>query len=178
MTLVELIVSMMIMTIAMALFTAVAVQMYHAERDTEAVADDQSRVNVAFVRLDREIRYASGISQPTASFVEYLRTDGPTPRCGELWLDAATHELKNRTWTQGATPGSTWTIMVFDVSAAQPFTLLPAAAPFYYQRLGLHFVVSPSGTARSKSMSATFTALNTSLSTSSATVCGEGRQTP
>jgi prepilin-type N-terminal cleavage/methylation domain-containing protein len=178
MSLVEVLVTMVLMSVAMALFTAVALQMYRVQNDTVATANAQTQANQAFIRLDREIRYAAGISVPNTSYVEYLRTDQPSPTCVELWLDGGAGQLKLRTWVQGGTPTPNWTVLVSDVSATQPFTLLPAAAPYYYQRLQLQLTITPSGSTQTKALSTTFTALNTSLATSSDTVCTEGRQVP
>jgi type II secretory pathway component PulJ len=92
-SLVELVVSMTIMTVVLAVFTGAAVQMFHSTSDTETIAAAQSQVNVTFLRLDKEIRYAAGISAPDTSNVEYLRTDEGTLTCTRLWCDGVNQEL-------------------------------------------------------------------------------------
>jgi hypothetical protein len=174
-SLIELVVSMTIMTVVLAVFTTAAVQMFHSTSDTETIAAAQSQVNVTFLRLDKDIRYAAGISVPDASNVEYLRTDEGTLRCTRLWLDGVNHELKSKSWVQGAVPGAVWTRLTSNVSSVV-FTRIAAAAPVYFQRLHLVLTVSAEGrTGRSKAMDTTFTALNTSLTTVSDTTCTEGR---
>jgi type II secretory pathway pseudopilin PulG len=173
-SLIELVVAMGIMTVVMAVFTTAAVKMFRVEDDTETVATAQSQVNLAFLRLDKEIRYATGISVPDTSRVEYLRTDAGGPTCTQLWLDSGAAELNTRSWTRGTTPGTGWTRLASGVTATQPFDRLAAAAPVYVQRLHLHLVVG-SDPAHTKAMDTTFSALNTSLTTASDTICAEGR---
>jgi len=178
-TLVELVVAMTIMSIFMSIFTAVAVQMFKFESDTESATSAKTQIHLAFLRLDREIRYASGISTPTSTFVEYVRTDTQTPQCTELWLDSASKALRTRTWSQGSTPASNWVTLATDASATTPFTLLPASPPYTTQRLNLTITVGPNGgNGPTRVMNATFTAQNTTTSTSSGTVCTEGRLVP
>jgi prepilin-type N-terminal cleavage/methylation domain-containing protein len=175
-TLVEVVVSMTIMSIFMAIFTSAAVQMFHYETDTETATSAKTQIHLAFLRLDRDIRYASAISVPNSSYVEYLRTDQPDPTCTELWLDPAARQLKSRTWVRGTTPGSTWTSIVSGVSATQPFTLVAPVAPVTTQRLRVNLVVAPSGdTGPSRVMDLTFTATNSTSSTESGAVCTEER---
>ena len=53
--------------------------MFRTANKTEAVATAQSQISIAFQRLDKEIRYAEGISTPTSSgtgwYVEYVTAD-------------------------------------------------------------------------------------------------------
>jgi prepilin-type N-terminal cleavage/methylation domain-containing protein len=178
-TLVELVVAMTIMSIFMSIFTAVAVQMFKFESDTESATSAKTQIHLAFLRLDREIRYASGISTPTSAFVEYVRTDTHDPLCSELWLDPASKALRTRSWTQGTTPASNWITLATDATATTPFTLFAAAPPYTTQRLNLTITIGPNGgNGPSRVMNATFTAQNTTTSTSSGTVCTEGRLVP
>jgi prepilin-type N-terminal cleavage/methylation domain-containing protein len=178
-TLVELVVSMTIMGIFMAMFTAAATQMFRFETNTETATSAQTQIHLAFLRLDKDIRYATGISAPSTAYVEYLRTDEGQPVCAELWMDATGRALKSRTWPQGTTPASSWTTLATDASSALPFTLIPPAPPFNSQQLRLTITVGPpGGTSTAKLMDVTFTALNTSSSTASSTVCTEGRLSP
>jgi hypothetical protein len=175
-TLVELVVSMTVMSIFMALFTATATQMFRFAANTETATAAQTQIYLTFLRLDKDIRYSTGISAPSTSYVEYLRTDQSAPMCTQLWLDPAARELKTRTWVEGTTPGAAWSWLASDASSAEPFKLLPTVAPFVSQRLQLNLIVGPAGgTGPTKAMDLTFTALNTSSTTSSGTVCAEGR---
>jgi Tfp pilus assembly protein PilV len=185
-TLVEVVVSMTILSVVMAMFTGGVLQMYRAANRTEAAATSQSQINIAFLRLDKEIRYAAGISTPGSvasdPYVEFLTTYTGTPVCTELRLRVAARQLQRRTWAQGSSPltPSPWIPLASDISSTQPFTLSAADATFNFQRLRLKLVATSGagGTATSKQTDVTFTAMNTSLTTSSATVCTEGRSIP
>ena len=164
---------MSIMTIVMSVMTAAVIQMFHVEESTESSTTAQSQVDIAFVRLDKEIRYATGISVPDATHVEYLRTDAGSQTCTQLWLDTSAQELDTRSWVRGTTPGTSWSRLASGVTSTQPFTRVAAAAPWYVQRLTVHLVLTSSGS--TKLMDTTFSALNTSLTTASDSICGEGR---
>jgi hypothetical protein len=185
-TLTELIVSMTIMIVVMAMFTTGIIQIYRTVNETESTSIAQSQVNIAFLRLDREIRYASGLSVPLQVgadwYVEYVTTNTGVPVCTELRLNVAAGQLQRRTWVQGATPlvPSAWLPVASNVSSPQPFTLLPADATANFHRLRLALVATSGkgDTAASAETAVTFTALNTSLSTSGTAVCTEGRPIP
>jgi prepilin-type N-terminal cleavage/methylation domain-containing protein len=182
-TLIEVVVSMTIMSVAMAIFTGGILQMYRAFNRSDATANAQSQINNAFLRLDKEIRYAAGISTPGSvgsdPYVEFLTTYTGTPVCTELRLRVAAKQLQRRTWVQGSSPlvPSAWVPLASEVSSTQPFTFTAADATFNFQRLQLKLTATSGsgGTATPKQTDVTFTALNTSLTTSSATVCTEGR---
>ena len=178
-TLVEVVVSMTLMSIFMAIFTTVAVQMFHYETNTVTATSAKTQIHLAFLRLDKDIRYASAISVPDSSYVEYLRTDLRDPTCTELWMDPAGRQLRQRSWVQGTAPGSSWSTIVSGASAALPFTLVPPVLPFTTQRLRVNLVVAPAGDAGpSRVMDLTFTAANSASSTAGGSVCGEGRPSP
>src|SRR4051794_12482703 len=63
-SLIELMVTMTVMSIVMTLFTAGMVQLFSAQNHSDALTGASQQVHVAFVRLDRELRYSSGISAP------------------------------------------------------------------------------------------------------------------
>lgn len=183
-SLAELLVAMTITATIMAGFTTAVVQMFRATTDTETLASAQSAVNLRFLRLDKEVRYAAGISIPTtpdgngSTVVEYLRTDEARPTCTQLWLDGVADVLRSRSWVQVQdTPEiGPWSVLLSNVSSAQAFTFIPAVPPSYSQRLRLQLTVTAQGRAsRARTLDVTFTALNTSLATSSGTVCAEGR---
>jgi len=179
-TLVELTVTMSIMAVVMAMFTGGVIQMYRSTHKNEAIATAQAQMNIAFLRLDKEIRYATGISTPGTvgvdSYVEYLTTNTGTAVCTQLRLKIDEQQLQRRSWTQGAMPGG-FLPLASSVSSGAPFTLFPADATYNFQRLQLRLkaTTGTGGTQTSAETDITFTALNTSLSTSSATVCTEGR---
>jgi len=185
-TLIEVVVSMSIMSVFMAMFTVGILQMSRAVNKNEATSTAQSQLNIAFMRLDKEIRYAAGVSAPGSvdanPYVEYLITNSGTPVCTQLRLQVAAGQLQRRAWVQGSSPltPSAWIPLASDVSSAQPFTFSAADATYSFQRLQLRLVATSGsgGTATAKQTDVTFTAMNTSLSSSSATVCTEGRSAP
>jgi prepilin-type N-terminal cleavage/methylation domain-containing protein len=185
-TLIEVVVAMSIMTVVGAMFTASVLQLFRSASFSEAASTAQSQVNIAFLRLDKEIRYAAAVSTPGSvgsdSYIEFLTSYTGTPVCTELRLHVATRQLQRRTWIQGSSPlaPSAWIPLASSVSSPQPFTFTAADATFNYQRLRLQLVATSGsgGTATPKQSDITFTALNTSLATSSATTCTEGRAVP
>jgi prepilin-type N-terminal cleavage/methylation domain-containing protein len=63
-SLVEVMVTMGIMSVLMALFTTAVLQVYRASVTSESLSTAQSQLQVAFQRFDRELRYASWVAQP------------------------------------------------------------------------------------------------------------------
>lgn len=182
-TLIEVVVTMTILSFVMVIFTGGIIQMYTTANKNESVTNAQAQSNILFLRLDRELRYATGISDPGTlggdPVVEYLTTNSGTATCTQLRLTTSGKQLKRRQWTQGGTPG-TWLPIASSVTGSQPFTLLAADPTYNFQRLRLRVTAQAGAgrTATSAQTDITFTALNTSLSTSSSTVCAEGRTTP
>jgi type II secretory pathway pseudopilin PulG len=166
-TLAEVVVSMSIMSVLMAVFTVGIVQMYRSANHNESVSTAQSQLNVAFLRLDKEIRYAAAISTPGAVgsdfYVEYLTTSAGARRCSQLRLHAADRQLQLRTWTQGSPdgPATAWVPLASGVGADsdQPFAPDPDNAS-RFERLRLTLVATYGPRDRPTSMSITFTALN------------------
>jgi type II secretory pathway pseudopilin PulG len=185
MTLVEVVVSLVIMSIFMVIFTTGVVQMYRSADNTEAAAVSQTQLSVTFTRLDREIRYASGLSRPGLVgadwYVELQATGTGATTCTELRLVAATGVLQQRSWVSGAAPGSGggWAALASRVGGTAPFTVTPPDGDFGLQRLRLQ-LSSPSMVAGgpAKQTDITFAALNTSVTTTSDSICSEGRSAP
>jgi prepilin-type N-terminal cleavage/methylation domain-containing protein len=177
-SLIEVVVSMSIMGVFMAMMTTGIVQVFRAINTNDAIAAAQSQVNIAFLKLDREIRYASDLSTEGQVggdwYVEYLSTYTGTSVCSELRLHVANGQLQRRTWTQGGTVPSTWTVLASGVSGSKPFTLRSADATFNYARLTLSLTAQAGTgtTAASKQMSVTFTALDSTSATGTACIVG------
>ena len=185
-TMIEVVVSLTIMSLAMAMFTTGVLEVYRFLNRDEATSTAQSQLALTFLRLDREVRYATGISLPGTVgpdvWVEYLTTATGTGICTELRLRPTTRQLQHRAWPQGQLPGAAnpWHTLAFEVTAAQPFTLLTPDTDISVQRLRLRLTASGGAgqTAATKSIDVTFAALNTSVDTTSATICTEGRAVP
>ena len=180
------VVSLTVLGIVMTIFTSAMLQMYRVSNRSEATANAQSQINNLFLRLDKEIRYAAGISTPGTvggdPYVEFLTTYTGTAVCTELRLRVSAKQLQRRTWTQGASPlaPTAWVPLASEISSSTPFSFIAADPTFNFQRLRLQLTATSGAgtTATPKNTDVTFTAMNTSLTTSSATVCNEGRTVP
>src|SRR4051794_25865013 len=109
-TLVDLLVSMSLMAVLMVLFTGGIIVVYRSfTRDDELVRANL-QLHQAFSRLDREIRYASGVTDPGQVngtwYVEYQVTNTGTARCTQLRFQPTAGLLQSRTSTAGAPPGA------------------------------------------------------------------------
>lgn len=195
-SLIEVLVSMSVLGVVMSMFTSGVVVMYRSVTLQESVATAQSQTNIAFQRLDTEIRYASGISVPgqTAApgnipYVEYETTTTSGPKCTQLRLINETLQL--RTWytRTTSTPAVNWRQLVGSVATATaataasrgpapyrqagPFSFWQADATRGYQRLRVSLAVTAGRDANrvNNQTAITFTALNTSIDTDSAVIC-------
>jgi prepilin-type N-terminal cleavage/methylation domain-containing protein len=202
-SLIEVMMAMVCMSILMTLVTSAIIQIYHSVNSVDAVSAAQTQVDTAFVRLDKEIRYARAVSDPGAvggdQYVEYLLDVDAVDTCVELRLHNATGELQRRQWATNQTPlaPTAWQILASSVVATTPFTVT-AAVPvqttdFLYQRLTLDItsvtgggsgLSTSSGRAGSRrETNVTFTALNatgtrnsvTGTANVNATTCTEAR---
>lgn len=188
-TLVEVMVSMSVFAVLMAIFTTGVVSMFRSADKNIAMSTAVSQANIAFVQLDKQIRYASAISAPTdpalasGYYVEYL-INGETvggnvgDYCHELWFSPTAATLKGRLWVSGSNPGTTWSTYASNVSVTgKPFTLVSPGGAITFQRLTLDLTTS-SGSGRTLTQAqtrVTFTALNTNSATQSPTTCTNGR---
>jgi type II secretory pathway pseudopilin PulG len=179
-TMVELVVSLVIMSFMMAIFTTGIIQMYSAANKTESLSNAQSELNVTFLRMDKQVRYASGISQPQfvngSYYVSMLTTNTGANRCTAVKLDPDAAQLSTFTWDEDDAPADPfWTVLANNVTpkGAQPFTLWPANAVANFDRLQLTIQARTGDgtTGTTTDTDVTFTALNTSLETSSEFVC-------
>jgi hypothetical protein len=197
-TLAELVTAMSLMTVFMAMFTTAIFTMYRGANKVTAINQTASQLQTAFVRLDKEVRYASAISAPGLSssgswYVELKFTNTGTPTCTQLRVNATKSMLERRTWTvqtntttnvTSAVNISTWVPMASGITngavaagASQPFTLRApdASSNLTFQRLAVNLVaVSGNRDAATTSVTAvTFTAANTNIATTSTGVCTE-----
>ncbi len=194
-TLIELMVVLTIMGIFGALFSAGIAQAYNGIDRVDAASQASQQLNTLFERLDKQVRYASVIStQGTVgsdTYVEFLSSYTGTPVCTELRLHTATSQLQERTWNQSATvpaptpTPSAWVQLASNVTAGThgAFTWTNATSTFNFQRLEINIVavVGLNQAKANKTTDITFTALNTSLTTTTgttSTICTEGRAAP
>ena len=185
MTLVEVMVSMSVFSVLLAIFTTGVLSMFRSADKNMDIAQTVTQANLAFTRLDKQIRYASAVSSPTdpalasGSYVEYLISVANVGTCYELWYDPAKHALRTRNWSaQGVAPNS-WTTLATGVTATKPFTLIQPVKQFTFQRLKLDLTTTAGGGGNptTAQTTVTFTALNTNAFTTSPTVCTDDRPT-
>jgi len=184
-TMLEVVVTMVIMAIVMIIFSTGISQVFGVQSKVDAASNSQSQLNIAFEKLDKQIRYASGISTPgligSDPVVEYLTSFTGTDVCTELRLHNG--QLQQRTWTHSTaatppTPSPTVKApLASSLSGTTPFVVTAASATFNFQRLEIKLTnTSLTGNkAVTRQSDITFTALNTDLTTVSPTICTEGR---
>jgi type II secretory pathway pseudopilin PulG len=201
-SLVEIMVTLGVMAVLMAIFTGAILQVYRTSTATESLSIAQNEIRLAFQRFDRELRYASWIAEPgqvgTAWYVEFAGRTGTD--CRQLRLETAPAGGDGRgvlqlvAWTQGSppaagAPGQTIASQIVTTGTGiAPFFDLqsPSELPYAtassgigtefttdFQRLRIRLTTRVSaGTAQADN---TFTALNTSRETKTTNACSEGR---
>ena len=179
-TLTELVVTMSVMSVFGAIATAGVVQMHRSFTRTDTAATAQSEINFAFLRLDSQIRYATGISTPRSGpngdpYVEFRTNRSGVDMCTEMRLSTASARLQWRTWTQGGTPGA-WTTLAAEVSSTTPFTYNAPGTAAAYQSLSISLTATVTDSV--EQFQGTFAALNTDPGTDSANYCVEGQAVP
>ena len=160
-TLIELLVSMGIFTIVIAVFMAGVVSMTRSTTHSQEVTDAGNAVRRAFQTMDKQIRYASAINFPGVApvsgnhYVEFRtesQPNGLAPLCTQWRLNVATKELQSRTWRDPGTTRTAWVTMATNVrnkltapGSQPPFVLKPAGGNLVRQQLAVT-VVSGRGT--------------------------------
>lgn len=182
MTLIELTVGMVLMSVFMAMFTGAILMMNNAMNTSQAINDAASQVNSAFLQLDETARSASYISTPGISngswYVEMRSLDRTGQQiCTQLRVDTTAKQLQSRTWTVvnavASTP-SAWLPIASGItnggaaagSTTQPFALKPTlGTSALFQQLVVTLVppAGPGTSATPAGSSFTVTALNSTL---------------
>ncbi|WP_153054085.1 PulJ/GspJ family protein [Planomonospora sphaerica] len=151
-------VSISLMGVMMVIFTTGVLQVYRAVNGVEALSASQSQLQTAFQRLDKEIRYATWISRPSAPirdnrYVEFAYVEPaernpqtgqvklPQAMCGQLRLDLNRGVLQLVRWTPGSPPaeGRPGETLASEIAVADLRTNPPngtAKAPFVFQPAG------------------------------------------
>jgi prepilin-type N-terminal cleavage/methylation domain-containing protein len=175
-TLIEVMVSMTLMTIVMAIVTGGIVTMYRTSARAEAGAQVQSALNAAFAKLDRDIRYAQRINAPTAPGTSYAVTfvtlnAAGTPQCVQLSLPQTGGTLVRRQWPQASTSADPATVratvalqLAPMTAGANPFTVTSGGAggsDFDRLRVQVNSTAGLTARGRTRSYDEQFTALNT-----------------
>ena len=192
-SLIELIVGMGIMTVCGAIFLGSAVTLSRVTAKTQSVTDSASQTNLAYLKLERMVRYASAITPPGRDssgnwYVEFRDTTSGEEVCTQLRLNKTTKQLSQRTWKTAITPvvattfrqiatGFTNGDAAYDaaVAGSQPFFLEPNSTTTIYQQLTITLVsdAGTAGTSSSSRSSFRMTALNSTGSAPPAGVCDQ-----
>ena len=202
-SLAEVLVTLGVMGVVMAVFTGAILNVYKTSTATEALTTAQTQLRLAFQRFDRDLRYATWIAQPgqfgTAWYVEFA---GPGPtECRQLRLQTASTGatgnngsglLQLLAWTRGTPPaagtaGQTIASQIV-TTGVDPFFELQNANAFPYASAGtgvgtefqpdfqrLRIRLTARVAAGTTQIDTTFTALNTSRETPTTNACSEGR---
>jgi prepilin-type N-terminal cleavage/methylation domain-containing protein len=201
-TLIEVMVSMGVMSVVMVVFTGAILQAFRTTAKTETISYAQSQLQIAFQRVDKEVRYASWIAVPakvgTAWYVEYANFDGTS--CGQLRFETAPSAdagnqgdakgiLSLLIWPRDTAPaagvaGLLVAKQLLDPGSSGPFERTDPASAAHagftpdFQRLRIRLTSQVGGGQASDStaqMDTTFTALNTSRNTPADNDCSNGR---
>ena len=196
-TLVELLVSMFLFVIVLALVASATLVMEHGLRKSQGQSDNLDASRKVLLLLDRQVRYANAITQPgvgatpTATYVEWQSGDtNQQQTCTQWRFDSAAGTLAYRTWPVPTVTGAPvtptgWVTEAFGVSrvgSAPVFTttalpvgaVVPSGTTASHASVSVAFALKhgarPSTTSASQ---VTLTAVNTtSLATPSA-VCNQ-----
>lgn len=172
MTLMELVVTLSITGLVMAVATAGLLPMFRLAQDTDANSSAQSSLSVAMLRLDDQLRYAVTITVAVdGRSAGYLVAEpGAGRRChGLRWATVAgSGVLQHRRWNAGATPGATWTTLATGLRIdragfTRPLTVTQPTDEVAYQRLQVKLVSAAQGGKAERTVDVTFTALNTDV---------------
>jgi prepilin-type N-terminal cleavage/methylation domain-containing protein len=156
MTLVELIVSMAIFSVVLVVFLGALGAMAKTTVKSEVASDSADQLRNVFLRMDKEVRYASDINTPATAngsiYVEYWvpasAKDGEST-CVQWRYVKASDKLQRRTWVQGDPDSVTgWATLATrlrnDLNATdqQPFTIHRAGTfsgkTYLHQRLDIY----------------------------------------
>lgn len=171
-TLVEIMVSMSLMSVVMVLFTGAVLQMYSSYNKASGLVDAATQVNTAFARIDRQVRYASDINAPGLGavkadgtqdwYVEWDNTTSGTDQCTQLRISDGL--LQERSWTGTPTspPGYTTLASGILTPTTTPFVWSAAGSAQAHERLQLVLTArsGPDRDAATSATAVTFSAMN------------------
>jgi hypothetical protein len=172
------------------MFTGGVLQVFKNVNKTGAMSSLQSELHVAFSRLDKEIRYASAISQPNAIavagnyYVEYLISNSSAATCVQLRLNGSSDQLERRSWTRvtgSMGPATAWLPIASGISsgvtAESPFALTTASGNYTLPRLKIRLraEAGAGSDVNTRATEYSFAALNAASPRPTPTGCMEGR---
>jgi prepilin-type N-terminal cleavage/methylation domain-containing protein len=205
-SLIELMVTIGVMSVVGAIFTAAILLVYQTTVRTESISIAQAQLQRAFERFDKELRYASWIAEPgrfgTAWYVEFAAAD--ETQCRQLRFETAVPPERDNdidgygllqmiSWTRGTPPvagttGQTIASQLVTSDVDGPFERQAAGIPptsgsgavgsdFTPEFQRLRIRLTTQVGDTVAQVDTTFTALNTSRDTTDDNGCAEGRPT-
>ena len=129
-SLTEVLVSMGLMSIVMAIASTGFYSMYHLSDAAETAALAQAELQAAFNKLDREVRYAARVSDPyfdsSTWYIDYVFPDDTgVNQCVQLSLPRAGGTLKHRQWDQRLSPSAAATAVANNLISARTDASVP-----------------------------------------------------
>ncbi|MFI7541661.1 type II secretion system protein J [Actinoplanes sp. NPDC049599] len=129
-SLAEVLVSMAVMSIVMAIASSGFYTMFHTSDTAETTAAAQAELQATFNKLDREIRYASRISDgyadSTTFYIDFVfLDDAGANQCVQLSLPKAGGTMKRRQWPLQGTPSGSGTAVANNLVSARLDTSTP-----------------------------------------------------
>jgi len=177
-TLTELVVSMGIFTVVVAISLTMLRSMTTATLRVATVNEARTDVDRLYSRLDKQAPYADAINAAGQSggdwWIEFrtdVTTAGLPPRCWQYRLNTASRIVSARSWPIGDGGGATaWATLLQDAQARNgagapaPFTMIPSTTDVTRQRLVVALDVVATG-APPVPLDTTYVARNTSTTT-------------
>jgi type II secretory pathway pseudopilin PulG len=164
-SLIEIVVAMAIMVVVGSILTAGTTQLYQAFTAAATRSEAQSQVAVAVLRLDKQLRYAERIHLTSATSVTYEVAEKATTRCYDMRLSAQLLQQRSK---PSAGSYSAWNTMASGITSGG-FTYLAPTDLNDHQRLRVQLTATSSGGGSvTKKFDVTFTALNTTRTSDTA----------
>lgn len=190
-TLVEMAVAMFIMGIFMALVVTGMTHLINPTLQTEAIRDSSDQLDIAFLDMDSEVRYASEIWQPYEGETGANVLDGnwdvlfastfngaAVATCNELRYNPQAGELLESSWTEGATAAPGFKVIASDLTGTgDPFTPVNVTGTVYSEQelqVTLTAVSGSGGATEETKSQVMFTALNSTTNAYVSPTPGEG----
>ncbi len=179
-SLVEVLISMALFSVVVAVAGAGVVLMVNDLRRTTNQADASDSVRKVFTLLDQQLRAAQAVNMPGrvggASYLEFqVRELGGVLTCHQWRLVTATSTIQQRSWRSPITSGPAWQSVATGISGpadgSSPFVFLPATVTQVRQGVTLRLTAtkgrSTNGGRQQVTQDAglTLIARNTSMST-------------
>lgn len=174
-TMAEIVAGMAIMTIFLAIFTGAMTNIFRTVNHAEGLTVTSAQLNTAFVKLDKQVRYAAALSTPTTAanaagnyYAEFQTSNTGSFVCTQLQLNVNTRILKERTWTvpsAGAYSNLTAFVPIASQVLAQgttPFLMTPFSATVDFEQLTVNLQSTMDNSTTGSDQSVTYIALNSS----------------